>query len=241
MLIKTRGIIFRTIKYGESSLIVDLYTEQLGLQKYIVNSVRSRKPKVGASLMQVMSMLDLVVYHRPDRELHRIREVRPAYIYQALPFDLRRGAVGLFMAEVGRKTIRESEANEALFGFLFETFRHLDQTPHSVANLHLVFLLELSGFLGFLPAGAFDAATPVFDLLEGQFTGIAPNHVHFVEAPLSRKISELLSNDREYGHQVALTTGERRALLRHLLDFYRLHIESLPEINAHQILQDVLE
>ncbi|HPD54473.1 MAG TPA: recombination protein O N-terminal domain-containing protein, partial [Bacteroidia bacterium] len=40
MLEKTRGIVLRTTDYGETSLVVKVFTEAYGLQSYIVNSVR---------------------------------------------------------------------------------------------------------------------------------------------------------------------------------------------------------
>jgi len=240
MLIKTRGIVFRAIKYSESSLIVDIYTEAKGLQKYIVRGVRSKKAKIKASLLQVMSLVDLVGYFREDRELHHIREIRPAYVYQSLPFELRKGAVGLFMAEVARKAIRQSEEHQALFGFLFHYFCALDRSEQSFANYHLHFALHLTTFLGFMPVGGYDPATPYFDLKEGQFIPETPDHPFHLPPELSHPMSHLLENRLEHCHQVRLTASQRRELLGHLLDYYRLHIENFPEIHAHRILQEVL-
>ena len=55
-----------------------------------------------------MSLVNLVVYHRDDRDLTRIKEVKASHVYQNLPFDVRKSAVGQFMIEIARKTIRES-------------------------------------------------------------------------------------------------------------------------------------
>lgn len=241
MLKKTRGIIFKSIKYSETSLILDIYTEEMGLQKYIISGVRSQKAKTKASLVQVMSLVDLVVYYREHQELNRIREVRPAYIYTALPFDVRRSAVGLFMAEIARKTIREAEQNPALFQFLFDSFTFLDQTLRPIANLHLHFMLELSGLLGFLPGGDYSNETPYFDLQEGVFQPEKPNHLHFMENAPSQWLDKLLNLNRSECHRLSLSRKDRSHLLRSLLDFYRLHIESFPTINAHAILEEVLE
>ena len=112
MLIKTKGIIFQTRKYSETSIIADVYTEEKGFRKYIISGVRKKNAKVSASLLQVMSIVDLVVYERPDRDLTRIKEIKPAYLYRSIPFEVRKGAVGLFMIEVARKTIREVEENK---------------------------------------------------------------------------------------------------------------------------------
>ena len=40
---KTKGIVFRTVKYGETSLVVTVYTEFFGVQTYMVNGARSTK------------------------------------------------------------------------------------------------------------------------------------------------------------------------------------------------------
>ena len=81
MLIKTRGIVFKSIKYSETSLIVDIYTEEKGLRKYLISGVRSKKAKTSAGLFQVMSLVDLVAYHRDDKDLTRIKAIKHNYVY----------------------------------------------------------------------------------------------------------------------------------------------------------------
>lgn len=240
MLIKTRGIVLRTVKYSESSIIADVYTEARGLQTYIVSGVRSAKSKTGPALLQVMSLLDMVAYHRDDRKMHRVKEIRPAQVYQRLPFDIRRSAMGLFMVEIARKTIREAEENVLLFEFLYQTFLFLDETEAHIANIHLHFLLELSGFLGFLPGGDYAQKTPFFDLQEGVFCARAA-HAHCMDEELSEIMYRLLSCDLAHCHEVAVTAAQRRRLLDLLIDFYRLQIEHLPQILSHQILHEIFE
>ena len=40
---KTKGIVLRTVKYGETSLVVTMFTELFGVQTYMVNNVRTSK------------------------------------------------------------------------------------------------------------------------------------------------------------------------------------------------------
>lgn len=240
MLTKTRGIVFKTMKYGETSLIADIYTEEMGLRRYIVNGVRTPKARVSASLLQAMSLVDLVAYERPDRDLHRLKEIRPAYVYQSIPFDVRRGAVGLFMAEVARKTLHEAEENRRLFAFLYDIFVHLDASAQAVANLHLYFLLELSLYIGFMPGGACSAQTPFFDLQEGVFVPLSSHHVHCLDEADSQLLHQLLQSSPDTCHSVAMSAEQRRAMLQHLLSYYALHIENMPDINAHVVLREVL-
>ena len=239
MLLKTRGIIFRSTKYGDSSLILEVYTEERGIRKYIVSGVRKVRSSTPASKLQLMNLVDLVAYERPGKDLTRIKEVQPALIYTRIPFEVERGTVGLFMLEVARNSIRESEENPSLFHFLFESFAFLDRTPGPINNIHLHFLLELTSHLGFMPSGDYSPATPLFDLREGQFTGVFPGHTEYLDATRAAHMYQLLHTDREQAATIKLTREERSGLLTDLLRYYRHHIEGMREINSLSILRAV--
>jgi DNA repair protein RecO (recombination protein O) len=49
----TKGIVIRTVKYGETSLVVSAFTELFGLQQYMVNGVRTSKRSNGISAAQL--------------------------------------------------------------------------------------------------------------------------------------------------------------------------------------------
>ena len=241
MLIKTRGIIIRTKKYSESSIIADIFTEAKGLRSYIVSGVRAKKSKFPPGLLQVMSLVDMVAYHRDDKQtMTRIKEIRAAHVFQHLPFEIARRSVGIFMAEITQRTIRESEENSELFEFLFDSFLFLDETKESVANIHLWFMLNLSAHLGFMPGGDFDEYNDFFDLKEGQFVPFGFDHTYFLDEELSLILYNLLQAPVEKVHEVAMTRVQRKLLVGHLLDFYALHIENLPKIHSHAILEEVL-
>lgn len=239
MLLTTRAIVLRHYKYGETSLIVELYTERLGVRKYIMSGVRSPKARTKANLLQLMSLVEVVAYEREDRDLNRMREVRAAYVYQGIPFDLRKGVVGLFLTEVLRKAIRERESNPALFKFLFDRFIALDGAAEPVAQFHHVFLLELAAFLGFAPAGNFRPETPYFDLREGEFLPAPPLHPDYLTEDLAAPLSQLLMLTAPESHRHPLSRDTRRQLLDGLVRYYSLHLEGMGEVRAHLILQEV--
>lgn len=239
MLIKTKGIIFRSLKYSETSIIADIYTKTKGLRTYIISGVRSKKARVSASLLQLMSLVDIVAYHREDKEMTRLKEIRPAVIYQSIPFDVFKGAVGMFMIEVAQKAIKEKEENAPLFYYLYDSFCYLDATEESVSNLHLHFILHLTTFIGFRPGGVCDEDTPYFDLKEGFFSAVMPNHIDYLDEEQSQLLFQLLEVNRMEAHSIKLTRSQRNDLLENLLLFYRLHIENFPTINSHGILKEV--
>lgn len=241
MLIKTQGIILRSLKYSETSVITDIFTEEKGLRTYIISGVRSQKAKFSASLLQVMSLVDIVAYHREDKEMTRIKELKPAYIFQSLPFDIYKSSVGMMMVEVAQKSIREKEENRRLFQFLFDYFQFLDETKNNVANIHLHFILQLTAYLGFRPGGDFSVTTPVFDMEEGLFVTESENHVNYLDEQQSALLYELLQCDKTQCHLVKMSRQDRGQLLEELLNFYRLHIENFPNINSYDVLKEVME
>ncbi|MEL7162815.1 MAG: DNA repair protein RecO [Bacteroidota bacterium] len=241
MLLKTRGIIFRATKYGDSSLILEVYTEQRGIRKYIVSGVRKARSRTPASLVQPLNLVDLVAYERDGKELQRIKEVRPAHVYVRIPFDVYRGTLGLFLLEVARNSIREAEDNPALFAFLFDSFVHLDTTEGPIAHLHLHFLLELTVHLGFLPDGAYTPETPLFDLKEGRFTGGHPGHTEYLDEARAALMFRLLHAERDELITVKSTREERLGLLTDLVRYYRHHVEGMREINSLKILREVMD
>lgn len=242
MLLETIGIVFRTVKYGETSVIADIFTEEKGLHTFIGGGVRSAKARMPYSLFQPMMVVDLVAYFRDDpNAMNRLKELRTAEVWQAIPFDIRRGAIALFMAEICRKSIQEAEENRELFTFLLDNLRWLDSSPHPIANLHLHFLLSLSGFLGFQPQIDFDEAGELFfDLKEGTFSPVPLPHAQFMEPDTTAQMLALFHAKLEDCHEVALTRAERKLLLHKLLQFYELHVPGFTGANTPDILEMVM-
>ena len=240
MLLKSRGIIFRTMKYSETSIIADIFTEEKGLNSFIISGVRNPKSKVGSGLFQVMSLVDLVAYFKDDGRLNRIKEVRPAHVYQSIPFQIEKMAVGMFMAEVCQKSIKTAEENQDFFEFLMSAFMMLDETDESVANYHLAFMMSLTLFLGFLPNGEYSTQTPYFDLKEGTFQDVIPVHPNFLNQEQSRHFGALLKTNLAKAHSLKLSREERKNLLNNLLNFFKYHIEDFGELQTHKIFETVL-
>ena len=241
MIIKTRGIVLRSQKYSETSLIVDIYTELKGMRSYIISGVRTPKARTHASLLQIGSLVHIVAYHHDNKDLTRIKEVRPAYLYRRVPFEVTRSSVAMFISEVAQKVLRGNGENEALFQFLFDTYTLLDETAFPVRNFHLHFLLEFAAYLGFRPGGDVTADTPYFDLEEGYFSAQPVTHTNYLTKADSVVLEQLLNVPQNESHTVAMSRDQRKQLLLQLLDFYSLHLESMQPVKSHLILEAVLE
>jgi DNA repair protein RecO (recombination protein O) len=219
MLHKTRGVVFRFTKYGETSIIVSIFTELFGLQGYIVNGVRTKSAKNKIALFQPLTLLDLVVYHRENADILRIKEVKCLHAYQTIHNDIRKSAIAMFLNEVINKGVKDqSHANE-ICEFLIHSLVTLDETTVP-ENFHLIFLLKLSRYLGFGPQtkeevlGVWLISKEEEDILEKLITA-------------------------EYESNVPINYTSRRNLLEALLRFYATHIDNFGEIKSVQVLKEM--
>lgn len=240
MLVKTRGVVLRVLKYGDSGVICDLLTEHHGLISYLGQGVRSAKSRNRTILLRPGTIVEIVAYHREDKSLQRLTEVKADYVYREIPFDLARGAVSLFMAELVQKTIRYSEAESRLFHFVRDSFIFLDSTSKGVGNFHLAFALQLTFFLGFAPQVPQEPGEYLFDLREGVFVPAERKSTYTLSPAQSNQLTALLRASFENVHQVILKRQERQDLLIQLVDYYRLHLPNFKGLQSHTILFEVL-
>jgi DNA repair protein RecO (recombination protein O) len=239
MLVKTRGIVLRNVRYGETSLITDIYTRELGLQSYLIQGARKPRAPLPASLFQVMTILDLVVHHQEKSSLKRIREVAPGFHYQYLQRDIRPNATGLFLIEVIRQALPHTEPHAGLFEYLEETFTDLDRPETRLPVYLLERLLGLTALLGFHPGGAWSADRPYFDLREGHYCGLPPPHPDYLLPEAARALSGLYAPSGP-GPEPEPDNAVRRVLLQGLLDYYRFHLDHFREPRSQAILRQVL-
>jgi DNA repair protein RecO (recombination protein O) len=221
MLHKTQGIVFRFTKYGETSIIVNIFTAMFGVQSYIVNGVRSKSLKSKIALYQPLTLLDLIVYYKENANIKRIKEIKCLHPYQTVTSDVRKSSMAMFIVEILNKTVKEETHAQDLCDFLINSMIILDTQPDRSENFHLIFLLKLSRYLGF-------GAQYVHEILGGRFTDEA-----------NEKIIEqlLLANYTDF---IVMTNVQRREILELLVKYYTDHIETIGELKSLAVLREVV-
>ena len=240
---KTSAIILRTVKYGETSLVVTAFTELFGLQTYMVNGIRTaKKAGLKASLYQPASVVDMEVYHHDRSTMHRIKEINRKHVFKNILTDVVKNSVALFLMELLYKLLKQPEQNSDLFYFCEDSLLQLDEAPANVtANMPLFFALHISHFFGFKIDDNFSAEYPFLDLQEGNFIDDRPHHPHFMEGENAELTAHLLKimvpvelDDLKMNH------FKRRELLSKYIDYYALHIQDFGQMKTMMIMQEVL-
>ncbi len=243
MTYKTKGIVLRTIKYGETSLVVTIFTELFGVQTYMVNGVRSSKKSMAkANYFQPAAILELVVYHHPSKSMQRIKEFSWAHLYQHLLQDVVMNSVAAYMVELLQKCLKQPEANSDLFNFCEDIFIQLDESHKTVAaNMALFFSVQLPHFFGFKMTDNYSDTTPYLDLAEGLFTAQQPAHPNFMEGEYAATTSRLLKVMQTHElEEFTLNREFRRILLLKYQSYFALHIHDFGQMKTLQVLQEVL-
>lgn len=239
MLQNTKGIVLRTVKYGESSVIATLFTEHFGVQSYLVQGVRKSK-KNNAGLLQPSLLLDIETDHQPNKNLQRLRSFHPSFIYRTIQEDVVKNSVALFSAELLLRLLPEHAPLQELFDFSFQYFRMLDESvAQEVANYPLFFLIKTGELLGYHIKGNYCEATPFLDAQEGGF--VAKEHNLHPLAPADTIQLDLLLHKENYGfftHRLSSVT--RNALTDWYLEFLRLHSQHLGQLKSLEIVRAIL-
>lgn len=225
---KTRGLVISFIRYRETSIIVKIFTRDIGLKSYIVNSARTKGAKSKMAFFQPLTLLDLVVYDKEGVGLNRISEVKLSKAYEKIPFDHQRSAIAMFIGEVLGKSIYQDYRNEEFFDFLEYAFGLLDREEAILVHFPLVFLYETSRYLGFAPN---DAASFFDELLD--------------EIQVSYELKEemdyldLLINE-SYHCKEKIHAVSRKKLLDHFLLFYTKHLDLQYDWKSVNILRQIM-
>jgi DNA repair protein RecO (recombination protein O) len=243
MLHKTRGIVLRCVRFGETSVICTVFTELLGLQSYMVKGVRTqRSGSRKANQLFPSSMLDMVVQRQPQKNLQHIREYQPTIIYTRLQEDVHRHGIALFAIEVVSQLLVADDPQPALFDFLMQFLIDLDTNSQQlIANFPLFFVVHCGRLAGYHISGTYSALTPYPDLREGRFSEHIPDEPPVLEPAEAERFSAINSAlDVDTLAAMEMNGAERQRMLQYLLLFLRLHVPHFRELKTLPVLTAIL-
>ena len=239
MLHKTKGIVLHILPYNDAYNIINMYTENFGRMSYLASNARGKKTKVSRALLQPLSILDMEVEHLNSRSIQRIKEIKSAHPLFRLQNHPVKSAIALFLAEVLYRVIQEREVNRPLFEYLHDSIQWLDLAEEGIANFHLTFLIRLSSYIGVHPDGKTYRSGYFFDLMNGIFTEKMPEHPHYLNKEDSLVFERLLRINYKNMAVYSFSGQERSRIIRHILNYYRLHLPGLPEIKSLAVMQSL--
>jgi DNA repair protein RecO (recombination protein O) len=140
----------------------------------------------------------------------------------------------LFICDVLTQVIKEEEKNNDLFVFIETSLMWLDN-QENFSNYHLIFLVEITKYLGFYP----DLETinnNYFECIEGKFIVSNTNTtLNLTESNLLKTLFLLKFNESKN----IFNQQERQVLLKIILQYFKTHIQGFKEPKSLEILKEI--
>tara|TARA_B110000240_G_scaffold133627_1_gene148349 strand:+ start:3371 stop:4093 length:723 start_codon:yes stop_codon:yes gene_type:complete len=236
-IVSTKAIVLSSIKYGDTSLIVKCYTEEEGVKTYLIRGVLKPKKKgIKAAYFQPLTQLKIVANHNSKNTLNSIKEVQVSQPYRTIHSDIVKQAVVFFLSEILASAIQEEEQNKTLYSYLETAFIWLD-THDKIANFHLLFMLNLTGFLGFYPDMS-EKDKIGFNLLEGNFSNSTQDK-NVIYRNDFYQFKKLLGINFDSIENVSYSKEERQLVLQIIIQYFKLHLGGFRKPKSLQVLEIV--
>ncbi|MDN6280889.1 MAG: DNA repair protein RecO [Psychroflexus sp.] len=238
MYIKTNAIVLSSVKYGEADLIVTCFTQEVGLVSFFLKGIRkSKRGKFKSSFFQSLSCLDLDFTYRDHKNLQFLKDAKVAIPYVSLHQNIYKSCIAMFLAEVLKTCIREEEKNLELYHFIENALKDLDQAE-KFADVHLLFLVELTRFLGFYPEFNHKRLS-YFNMFEGRFEA-EDSSIYTVQNANVVVLEQILNYPKiDLFQNLSLNQKRRQEFLDFILYYYELHLQSFYKPKSKEILEQL--
>ena len=239
MIISTKAIVLRKIKYSDSSLIVDVFTEFEGRKSFFLKGILGKtKTKLKNSHFQPLSQI-LIKYNK--REKKKINFLVDCKVYnhcQNLYLDCRKSSIILFLNEILNMCILEEACNKELFSFLENSLNWLDNND-KISNFHMMFILELLKYLGINP-NLKSSNSKFLSFENGSFEDKKPNGLN-ARGDSVKVIISLLGMNFDNCYLVKISQLQKHEILKILLEYIEYHVQGFKQPKSLHVLHQVFE
>ena len=236
-LVTTKAIVLSAIKYGDTSLIVRCFTQKEGVKTYLIKGVLSKKKaKIKPAYFQPLTQLFIEAKHSNKSTLHSLKEVHVVHPFKDIHSNIFKQTIVLFLSEILSNVIREEEQNKVLYHYLESSFLWLD-SHDEISNFHLLFLLNLTRFLGFYP-DVTENTKKGFNLVEGCFTEITQEKEVIFGKNLAL-LKRLFGINFDSINTASFHKKERQKVLKIIIRYYQLHLDGFKTPKSLPILETV--
>ena len=239
MIISTKAIVLRKIKYSDSSLIVDVFTELEGRKSFFLKGILGKtKSKLKNSYFQPLSQILIKYNKREKKKINFLLECKINIQCQSLYFDYRKSSIILFLNEILNMCIIEEACNKNLFLYLESSLKWLDNS-HKISNFHIVFILNLLKYLGVNPQLK-SANSKFLSFENGSFEDEKPKGL-YAEGESVKRIISLLGMKFDNCFLLKVSQVQKHEILKILLEYIEYHVQGFKKPKSLNILHQVFE
>ena len=230
---KSPAITLTYIKYGESSIVSKIFTKEKGLQTFMVKGVRSKKSKKKISYFEPLRLLTVDAKYTNTKSMHYVEEINIVHATENSIDKINRNFIAYFIAEICSKVLQDNEHNHDLFDYLWILSIKLFNSEKINPNFAIIFLLDLSKFLGFYPS---------IENLEQSFFAIKNSYTEIKRKKNEEDYFNQKSNFLKEiirGKKIIIPQKIRSEILKDFLKYYKLNYYNLDNVTSHLIIEEL--
>ena len=237
MLVSTKAIVLSKIRYKDYDLIIKCYTENFGVVSYLVkNALKTKKGKFKPAYFQPLSLLEIEADHKDNRSLQYFRDIKLHFNYRTLHTNVIKSTMVMFLSEVTSNILKEEEQNLALYNFIEAALIWFDESKTNT-NFHLMFLIEITKYLGFYPGLPINEAN-YFNLEAGKFQSTKSN-IYCISGEHLIILKQLLGIKFDASKSLEINSKQKREFLNMILLYFKLHLDGFKQPKSVTILNQV--
>lgn len=230
------GIVLKSFKYQNSSLIGDIYTPEYGLKTYIAKGLSSKKNTYKRIVFRPPQIVTFTAYMKEHRDIHMLSDIDAAHMYKSLQRNIKKGTIALFYVEVFRKVVYQDVVNPVLYDYFKNTLINLDENPIRPIDL-IAYLRDLSNLIGIAISAPEGINAFYFNLLEVEFLQDHPHHSYCLNEADTGLLIRFL---KDHNLSANYSSAERRRLFNIYLTYFELQVSNFKKLKSPEIISEVL-
>ncbi len=154
-LVRTRGVILRSQKWGDADRIVTMYTHNLGKIRGVARGARRMKTRFGG-VLEPFGLVDLTLFQKTPEALGQISQIDLLASYSSIREDLTVMTAAARMVRMVEAITVDRDPNHEMYLALVQGLESLTSETDVVLTA-LLFQIHVLGYTGFRPQ--FDSCT----------------------------------------------------------------------------------
>ena len=236
----SRALVIKSIKQGETSLIVSCYLEEIGYRSFLVKGLYgSKKSRFSKAHFFPLNLININYSFNEKKNLGFIKEVKSEVLFNTIHSDVQKSSVIVFLSEILNNVFREElEVNQDLFDFLLNSLIWYDNVIEC-NNYHIKFLLELSKYIGFHP-NIISENDPYLCLESGTTSKIKPSggSINGEDLKLFKKLLGMKFEDL---NTISISRESRTRILKKIINYYSLHLQMFKTPKSINVFAEVFK
>lgn len=224
-LVRTRALVLKSMKYSESSRIINLFTEELGKVAVLHKGTRRnwQSGNFGA-----MGLIEAMIYFKESREIQTLGKVGYLEVYSLIERDLEKLGAGYVVLDLLNRSLAQNDQCRESFALAIAFLRDINRQDASAKSELLRFLMRFGTMLGIMPDLSDDGLETFFVRIG--FT-LDRSEIDFMRGFLVR----------DADHEIVSATDNGKAAIDRFCRIYEAHLLEYSSGRSKQTARRIID